>query len=1193
MFTTGATGGVPMADDPKQPSPGLGGNAFLWLAVVAAVTAYFGHPAPLENLRPAVPELQDASTSTGQDIDARLWQDPFESVLKSVGDRYGWTGQVGIASRSDKDARNDHGSRDCSDPRTDQNYCSPLEFHGNRQADALGIMVPGSPYSEDAEFRRRVRYAVLSGLSIQGYVPVDAQHIGVFIPSQLSGMPRNADPSDLRNWEVPKFVPYEFVTKSSGPGHPLAIFWLDEDALSSKPLYQLARLFCQLKPPPAPSPPAQDVAARSMSVEVATANPSYEGGSKNPSNQPAHHFRLQIIGPQASTTLLAMVGNLKDLPNYEPSKDGQEQSNTGCPFFANGDQVLPMPHLFDRFEIYDYGATADAAALCRQSLSSSNSSSDTIPAPHHGHARCDTALLPASQDWLEQKFQHKGIRFRRAIASDDVLARSINAELQRHGINAEKPAQIALVSEWDTYYGRSLPNLFERCLTPGADPWKPEACDQRSSDVDIDKKTRERIYRFSYLRGLDGQTAASVASKRASAAAAPPASASDAPDNAAAPDGADQRKTSDAGVPLLSSAADGQGQGDYLLRLADELKEQDQKLWRAKGERLQAVGVLGDDVYDKLLVIQALRAALPRALFFTTDLDARLIHPGQGVWTRNLLVASGFGLSLRRELQRYVPPFRSSYQTAAFLATLMAAGPASGDPPTDPTTVADELNSAELFEIGRTQAIHLDDEKAEASQKHDGLGCADWSPLVDVFECGRLQPPEVQETPPRFVLALGLALVESVLAFAFLVLLLWLCCGRAYFSSRTSLVSGAVLFVLIFTALFTVQSWWPAIDLALSGNGNGELTTPLESVSLWPSIGLKLLSLVLGVALIVHVRRVSAANFEKLVELFGMTPLISEVEQEQSGRSRLALESPLRDAIPWRIRAAGDIDGPKAFWGRYVDYGRGWPQVLRVAIAVGLVMVLELSLYGVFGHGMPYRGWLAHDLYLGVAFVDSLTTAALVFYVADRTLFSWLFVKEAFADVSSQATSSNYVWSEESRKTYANRLGMAPNTPSDKPGEDLTREQDSVVAAIMSLNYVSKRTACVTNLIYYPFLMIGLMVLSRSTIFSSFPFDPVFVISQLLNLTVAFASAMALRRAAEDARRNTQQRLLVAKLKTLTSDQANGFNRQLDLLRERVAAFSEGAFSPLSHQPVVRALLLPLGSYGGTLLLSSLTSTNL
>lgn len=81
---------------------------------------------------------------------------------------------------------------------------------------------------------------------------------------------------------------------------------------------------------------------------------------------------------------------------------------------------------------------------------------------------------------------------------------------------------------------------------------------------------------------------------------------------------------------------------------------------------------MGTDPYDALLIIKALRPFFPHAIFFTLDLDARHLHPSEYKSTRNMIVASPFGLQLDGSLQRDVPPFRSSYQTSAYFAALQA-----------------------------------------------------------------------------------------------------------------------------------------------------------------------------------------------------------------------------------------------------------------------------------------------------------------------------------------------------------------------------------------------------------------------------------------------------------------------------------------------------------------------------------------
>src|SRR5262249_22087699 len=119
---------------------------------------------------------------------------------------------------------------------------------------------------------------------------------------------------------------------------------------------------------------------------------------------------------------------------------------------------------------------------------------------------------------------------------------------------------------------------------------------------------------------------------------------------------------------------EGPSQLDYVPRLALEIKER-QREAEHDHKPLRAIGVLGSDVYDKLLVLQSLYKLFPNVIFFTTDLDARLLHPAELGWSRNLIIASSFDLELGEHLQGAVPPFRDTYQTGKFLACLAALDP--------------------------------------------------------------------------------------------------------------------------------------------------------------------------------------------------------------------------------------------------------------------------------------------------------------------------------------------------------------------------------------------------------------------------------------------------------------------------------------------------------------------------------------
>ena len=119
--------------------------------------------------------------------------------------------------------------------------------------------------------------------------------------------------------------------------------------------------------------------------------------------------------------------------------------------------------------------------------------------------------------------------------------------------------------------------------------------------------------------------------------------------------------------------ADGNAQYDYLRRLAEDLAVFDVQERREGRKGVRAIGVLGNDVYDRILVLEALRDRFfPRSIFFTNDLDARMMGADVTKWTRNLIVASAYGLTLNPGIQGSAPPFRDTYQSGLYLSTLVA-----------------------------------------------------------------------------------------------------------------------------------------------------------------------------------------------------------------------------------------------------------------------------------------------------------------------------------------------------------------------------------------------------------------------------------------------------------------------------------------------------------------------------------------
>src|SRR5438067_11788811 len=81
---------------------------------------------------------------------------------------------------------------------------------------------------------------------------------------------------------------------------------------------------------------------------------------------------------------------------------------------------------------------------------------------------------------------------------------------------------------------------------------------------------------------------------------------------------------------------------------------------------------------------------------------------------------------------------------------------------------------------------------------------------------------------------------------------------------------------------------------------------------------------------------------------------------------------------------------------------------------------------------------------------------------------------------------------------------------------------------------------------------------------------------------------LALRLSAEALRARALRRLNDRIMAAKQSQDAERLAAQLELLVRRVEELRDGAFTPFSQQPLVRAMLLPLGSFGGTALLEYL-----
>jgi hypothetical protein len=780
-------------------------------------------------------------------------------------------------------------------------------------------------------------------------------------------------------------------------------------------------------------------------------------------------LEFKLIGPAGSKTLLEMLKEVQK--GLKPQKTAAAAPPDNPTFLSQ----------LSGLKIYSATATAESSILAEELK----------------NAKGDGLNLEA-EDPVEAKFKECGITFQRIIKSDKELAKALVEELKLRGV--EPPDHIALISEWDTFYGRSLPKSFEKAWMANGDKAK-------------DKETQ--IVQYSYLRGIDGQLPGEQGAAKEGQK-----------NGAHRKEGKDIQKTEE---------PTGKSQYDYLRRLAERIYLLYQQPER-KG-KLKAIGVLGSDFYDKYLVLQALGQRFPEVIFFTTDLDARLFHPAAIEWTRNLVVASGFGLQLRDDLQGALPPFRDVYQTSVYLAIRQAF---KYSPPGTPKPL--------IFEIGRLGAIDLTTGKAEPNTVH----------------------------PPRnlggFV---GKKFFVLIVIILLLLVLFWFMSIRVqikvkrlgeFFLRNPEIALLAILSLVLIFILFD------KFDKAIIQNPSEEPFSLFDGISVWPTAILRFVATVLSLVFFLSsISSLHKSEHRLAQEFFGLNP-------DPAQPARITPQPYLRNVLGkvkkyyQDIRRDWEMDQDqvrvKEVWEEYVRRGSMWFRLKRIIP----LWIIYLGVCGLiirfFGRPItPVRGNTSQYINsqyinMGILLAAIISFLFLSFFVFDATSHCRRFVT-LFLGKEPQ-------WEPSLLARFRGRVGL----------------EDAELGDWMLIRLIARDTGVVGRLIFYPFIVWFVILVSRMRYFDKWhtPIGLAIVIS--MSAVLAWSCAFMLRRTAESIRTDVLERLSRKIHAGKLTDQEH--KESVQRLYEEVKGMRTGAFAPYYQNPLIQSLLVPLGGISGVSLIDFL-----
>mgnify|MGYP001765064308 CR=1 FL=1 len=667
----------------------LAGTITLGLAIAGVLLVQ----PPLKSARPPAMMGEQKLQMTEGMVQARLWEDPLEAARRGAPS----DGPLKKLSGEGKD------EVDRLRPIRDQIDHKISQYPG-RPVTVLLVMTEGGASGESREIRLRDRYAIGSALGTACYVPdyddrvsytewVDHTGTGRVLPFEWYG-------------EGPRKCSHDPAWAQA-----VLVMWVSAEITGDHPIATLQRL------------------TQSILCEESTVAACQQAGDGTVLLDLTREraVRFKIIGPRSSSAFRNLL----------------EESAAAT---QGRDDYLIWANAGGRVELYSPWATAMPRLLIQG-----------ITAPpkpaESSECRVSDSRQPAdpSREQLCWILVRAGIELRHSVGSDEQLFQTLAEELERRRVKFERDA-IILIAEWDSFYGRVLPVEMTAAVCHRLAHRPPEenraiepdrlariqskcgtfdeAVDLQVSDPVGTRGLGLNIWRYSYLRGLDGEIPGKAEASKGNGA------------------------TSLKSVLLDTQAREqaiGTSQFDYAQRLAARIERdmaEEANLQERAGDQEEdiggveqekslhrppaAIGILGSDAYDALLILQAMRERFPGVVFFTTDLDGRLVTADDYRSTRNLVVASHYGLELYKLLQRDVPPFRSSYQTSVYFSTLQAVGhvrplavcpPPEGPVPTAKGALVSScgyqanrvpeyvwfngLEPPRIFEVGRHGAVDL------------------------------------------------------------------------------------------------------------------------------------------------------------------------------------------------------------------------------------------------------------------------------------------------------------------------------------------------------------------------------------------------------------------------------------------------------------------------------------------------------
>jgi hypothetical protein len=337
----------------------------------------------------------------------------------------------------------------------------------------------------------------------------------------------------------------------------------------------------------------------------------------------------------------------------------------------------------------------------------------------------------------------------------------------------------------------------------------------------------------------------------------------------------------------------------------------------------------------------------------------------------------------------------------------------------------------------------------------------------------------------------------------------------------------------------------------------------VEGISIWPTECLRLAAVFVACGYLVYASGELRKRNEAMRTDFSLPG------------KQTSLADDLRNALwMWKWKPASkDVS---QVWQEFEAYGHWLQRLFRCTILLGLCGLLLYYLWLIFDPVFLHaRGSLTLWMDRITLFLSGAALFGLLVVIADTTILCYRLIR--------RLSEPGVVWPDKALEEQARQRQLV----LDAAPAPLPEENKEALRQWLLIRFVADATNVVARSIYYPFVVLLILIIAQNRIFTDWHWNIPFILVALLSSGGALTCAVLLQHAARRARERALE-VLDRLIRPRLGIKDDEIRPRYEQIRTEIENMESGAFATFTRNPIVGAILIPLGGGGGLAALQAL-----